>query len=547
VAVHVARNLYPAIPDDPAREVLNHPKANALSDKMLANNWLGNKTGQGFYKQMKGASGEKEFWPLNLETLEYEAPKNPRFDSVGKHRKVEPLGERIRLLINEDDRAAKLLWHLHAFYLAYASNRVPEITDTIVNVDNAQKWGFGHELGPFELWDAIGVADTIPAFETAGYPVAGWVKQMVATGHPTFYQRDGKGQAVGYYSPQLCNYVPLEKDPRAVTVAALRADNRKVAGNGSASVLDMGDGVALLEFHSQALAIDADLVEMSYRALDLLKSDFDALVVGHDGERFCIGANVFMVVMAVQSGQMETLDQMIRQLQALTQAMRYASKPVVTAPFNMALGGGAEVFMAGAKTVAHAELYAGLVEIGVGLIPAGGGCKELLRRVVNPVMASSPNADVIPHLQKVFEQIATAKVSTSAMEARDMGFLSPDDKIVMNRSHLLGEAKRAARELATGYQPKQPGKIYAAGRDVHAALLLGIEGFREAGYATDYDAHISKKLAYVLTGGALSEPQWVSEQYILDLEREAFLSLVAEPKTMERIGHMLQTNKPLRD
>jgi 3-hydroxyacyl-CoA dehydrogenase len=551
IAVHVAQNLYPAIPDDPARDVLAHPKASALSQTMLEKGWLGNKAGQGFYKMVKGASGEKEFWSLNLETLDYEAPKNPRFESVGKHRKVEPTGERIKRLIAETDRAGEYLFHLHAFYLAYASHRVPEITETIYNVDNAQKWGFGHEIGPFEIWDAIGVAESIPRFEAAGYPVAKWVKQMVShAATPTFYQRDSHGVATGYYSPEEGTYLPLPVDPLALAGKGFRIgahSNGVLAKNDSASVIDMGDGVALFEFHSQALAIDADLVEMGYKALDLLESDFDALVVGHDGERFCIGANVFMVVMAVNSGLMDQLGESIKHLQDLTQAMRYHRKPVVVAPFNMALGGGAELLMAGTKTVAHAELYVGLVELGVGLIPAGGGCKELLRRLVNPVMAQSANANVIPHLQKVFEQIATAKVSTSAMEAREMGFLSADDVIVMNRDHLLGEAKRAAQSLAVNYTPMQPGKVWAAGRDVYAALLLGIEGFREGQYASDYDAHISRKLAYVLTGGAVSEPGWVPEQYILDLEREAFLSLVTEPKTMERINHMLQFNKPLRN
>jgi 3-hydroxyacyl-CoA dehydrogenase len=572
VAVHVARNLYPAIPDDPAREVLVHPKSEALSQKMLDKGWLGNKSGQGFYKQMKGKDGSKEFWVLNLDTFEYEPPKNPRFESVGKHRKVENVGERIRLLINEQDRAAQFLWHIHAFYLAYASHRVPEITETMVNVDNAQKWGFSHELGPFEIWDAIGVAETIPAFEAAGYPVADWVKQMVASGKKTFYQRDEGGPVTGYYSPQQADYVPLERDPRMITVKGLRApkvtvavspeagtpdvvkedlkrvSTRVIASNGSASVLDMGDGVALLEFHSQAYAIDPELVEMGYKALDLLDRQFDALVVGHDGDRFCIGANVLMVVMAASSEQLRgDLEKSVATLQNLTQAMRYHRKPVVTAPFNMALGGGAELMMAGTQAVAHMELYTGLVELGVGLIPAGGGCKELLRRVVNPVMESSANGDALPHLQKVFENIGLAKVSGSAVEAREMGFLAPADKIVMNRAHLLGEAKRTALYLAEGYQTRQPGKIWAAGRDAHAALLLGIEGLRQGGYATDYDAFIARKLAHVLTGGALSEPQWVSEQVILDLEREAFMSLVSEGKTLERIGYMLEHNKPLRN
>jgi 3-hydroxyacyl-CoA dehydrogenase len=547
IAVHVAENLYPAIPDDPAREALVHPKAQALTQQMLTNKWLGNKSGQGFYKQVKGADGEKAFWSLNLETLEYIAPQNPRFESVGKHRKVEPLGERIRLLIAEPDRAGQFLWHLHAFYLAYASQRVPEITETILNVDQAQEWGFSHEMGPFAIWDALGVADTIPAFEAAGYPVAEWVKQMVAAGHNTFYQRDASGQISAYYSPQTKAYIAVQPDPQVMPISVLRGQNKTVATNGSASVLDLGDGVGLWEFHSQAMAIDSDLVEMGYKALDLLNTHFDALVVSHDGERFCIGANVMMVVMAAQSGLLDQLNTQVKVLQDLTQAMRYHTKPVVVAPFNMALGGGAELALSGTRTVAHAEFYAGLVELGVGLIPAGGGCKELLRRVVNPVMSSHPNADVLPHLQKVFEQIATAKVSTSAKEAREMGLLEADDVIVMNRSHLLAEAKRIAHDLSVNYTPRTTGKVWAAGRDAYAALLLGIEGFREGRFATEYDAFISRKLAYVLTGGALSEPAWVPEQYILDLEREAFMALAVEGKTMERIGHMLQFNKPLRN
>jgi 3-hydroxyacyl-CoA dehydrogenase len=547
VAVGVARNLYPAIPDDPARTVLEHAGTTALFDRIMANGWLGNKSGQGFYKTVKGADGEKAFWSLNLQTLEYEPPSKPRFDSVGKHRKVEDTGERIRLLIHEDDRAGQYLFHHHAFYLAYASQRVPEITDTIVNVDNAQKWGFGHELGPFEIWDAIGVADSVPRFEAAGYPVASWVKDMLASGHKTFYHRDDKGAVNGYYNPQEGRYVPMPVDTRAYPVAALRAGSKEVARNNSASILDMGDGVALWEFHSPAMTIDAELVEMGYKALDRLKTDFDALVVGHDGERFCIGANVVMVAMAVHSGQLDELDRTIRALQDLGQALRCAPKPVVTAPHNMALGGGVELLLSGARIVAHVELYAGLVEAGVGLIPAGGGCKELLRRVLNPVMQSHPNADPIPHIQKVFEQIATAKVSGSAKEARDMGILGPTDRIVMNRAHLLGEAKREALHMADGYVPARPGKIYAAGRDVYAALQVGIMGFREQGFASEHDALIARKLAWVLTGGGVAEPGWIDEQVFLNLERQAFIELAQTPKSLERMSYMVQHNKPLRN
>jgi 3-hydroxyacyl-CoA dehydrogenase len=547
IAVHVARNLYPAIPEDPAREVLAHEKAAALSQRMLDENRLGGKMGQGFYKEVR-VDGKKEFWVMNLDTFEYEPPKNPTIEIAQKHRKVKNTGERIKLLMQEQDRFGQFLFHLHAFYLAYASHRVPEITDTLLNIDNAQKWGFSHEMGPFEIWDAIGAAESIPQFEAAGYPVAQWVKDMVAAGNATFYHRDANGLVDGYYSPQAGAYVELVKDKREIKAAALKAAGRKVSGNGSATVYDMGDGAALLEFHSQAMAIDADLLEMTNKAIDLLEEDkFEALVVSHDGERFCVGANVFFVAMAVNNNMLGDLEKAMKFSQDVMQRMRYASKPVVVAPFNLALGGGCEMFMAGSHVVAHSELYAGLVEVGVGLIPGSGGCKELVRRVINPVMESSPNADALPHLSKIFQTIATAKVSESATQARELGFLAATDRVVMNRSLLIGEAKAAALALADGYQPRAVGKVWAAGRDAYAALLLGIEGFREGGYATDHDALISRKLAYVLTGGALSQPQWVDEQYMLDLEREAFLSLVGEQKTLDRIAHMLQTNKPLRN
>ncbi len=548
VAVGVARNLYPAIPHDPARTVLEHAGTTALFDKMLSNKWLGNKTKQGFYKEVKSPSGEREFWSLNLATFDYEAPQKVRFDSVGKHRKVENTGERIKLLINEDDRAAQLLWHHHAFLLAYASNRVPEITESILNVDNAQKWGFSHEMGPFEIWDAIGVAETVPKFEAAGYPVADWVKTMLAQGYSTFYQKDANGTVIGYYSPQAKGYVALPTDKKAYKVDNLRRKaGGEVARNTGASILDMGDGVALLEFHSPANAIDADVIEMAWKALELLETRFDALVVGNDAERFCVGANLFMVAMSVQAGELGQLDNALKQSQDVMTAMRRASKPVVIAPHNMALGGGAEFIMAGSRVVAHIELYAGLVEVGVGLIPGSCGVKEMLRRVVNPVMQSHPNADALPHLQKVFEQIALAKVSGSAKEAREMGILQPADRIVMNRDHLLGEAKREALHMADGYVPNTPGKVWAAGRDTYAALMIAIEGFLEARQASEHDALIARKLGFVLTGGAISEPGWLDEQVFLNLEREVFLELVQTPKTLERMAHMLQTNKPLRN
>ena len=543
IAVGVARNLYHAIPDDPAREILMHEKNAELSDELLKRGWLGRKTARGFY-HMRRDGDKKALWALNLDTLEYEPPSKPRFDSVGRHRGVQPLGERIRRLIEADDRAGQYLYHLHAFLLAYASNRVPEITESIVNVDKAQKWGFAHQMGPFEIWDAIGVAETIERFEGDGYPVADWVKRMVADGNPGFYQRDEGGKVVGYYSPQASAYQPIVKDPRDITIADLRASGAEVFSNGDGSVYDMGDGVLLWEFTTKHNSITAGLIESGWRALALLSQENrKALVIGNDGERFSIGANLDpSTLMAGVDG----ISKALAAMQELTQALRHAPKPVVVAAHNMALGGGAELVMAGTAVVAHAELYMGLVEVGVGLVPAGGGCKELLRRLVNP-LASAGADDVLAGLQKAFETIATAKVSGSAKEAQALGMLAPTDKIVMNRAHLLGEAKSLALALSQTHAPRKPEKVFAAGRDAYAALLLGVAGYKEAGYASDHDALIAKKLAYILTGAGLAAPQWVDQQYLLSLEREAFLSLVMEPKTQERILHMLRTNKPLRN
>ncbi|MCY4018320.1 MAG: 3-hydroxyacyl-CoA dehydrogenase/enoyl-CoA hydratase family protein [Chloroflexi bacterium] len=543
IAVGVARNLYDAIPDDPAREILRHRKNAQLSDELLARGWLGRKTGRGFY-HMRREGGKKELWALNLDTLEYEPPSKPRFDSVGQYRKVEPLGERIRLLINADDRAGKYLYHLHAFLLAYASQRVPEITDSIVNIDKAQKWGFAHQMGPFEIWDAIGVAGTVDRFEADGYPVADWVREMLAAGHESFYQREDGGKIVGYYSPQDGRYLPLIRDPREITVADLRVSGAEVFSNGDGIIYDMGDGALLWAFNSKQNSITPGLIESGWKALALLEApEYRALVIGNDGERFSIGANLDPA--ALMAG-LEGVEKVLVSLQDLTNALRYAPKPVVVAAHNMALGGGAELVMSGSAVVAHAELYMGLVEVGVGLVPAGGGCKELVRRLVNP-LASAGSDDVLAGLQRAFETIATAKVSGSAKEARSLGFLSASDKIVMNRSHLLGEAKALGLALSETYQRRKPDAVYAAGRDAYAALLLGVAGFQEAGYASEHDALIARKLAYILTGGALAEPQWVDQGYLLNLEREAFLSLIMETKTQERIMHMLQTNKPLRN
>jgi 3-hydroxyacyl-CoA dehydrogenase len=541
VLVHVNRNLYPAITHDPYREIMRDEKLVNLYDTLLERGWLGNKSDQGFYKKTF-VEGERQFWTLNLKTLEHEPPEKVRFDSVGSVRKIEELGPRLRALLEYDDRAANYIRDTLYFTLAYAAHVTPEIAYTIVDVDNAIRWGFAHQAGPYEIWDMLGVAETAEKIEAAGHEVAGWVKEMLASGHETFYQ-NGR-----YYDFAAQTYQPKAVDPKAISIQQLRTAGKEIERNTSASLLDMGDGVALLEMHAPKVnAIDADFIQMAQTALERLESDFDALVIGNQEQDFSIGANVAMLAFAAAQGLWDQVEQMIRTGQEVFFNLRHAPKPVVTAPHQRVLGGGVELTMASWASVADHETYMGLVEVGVGIIPGWGGCKELLRRKVNPVMRTA-NADVLPVMQEVFEQIALAKVGVSAWENKALGYLRASDEIVMNSDHRLAAAKRVALNLAaSGARPPEVEKIYAAGRDTLAALRLGVQSFVWAGYASDYDAKIGRKLAYVLCGGELSAPAWVDPWHILDLEREAILSLAGEPLTQARIMHILQTGKPLRN
>jgi len=547
VMAHVNSNLYPAIADDPYREELVHEKSTALIAGMVERKWLGNKTKQGFYKRVDTEEG-RQFWVLDPETMEYQPPTKPRFDSVGKHRKVEDTGERIKLLCAEEDRAARFIWATTAFGLNYAASVIPEVADDILSIDNANKWGFMHEMGPFEIWDALGVAESVERMEADGMTVTPWVKEMLAAGHATFYEK--KNGKLYYYDPLSKGYVAVADDPRAIVIKDVKADERRVlASNPSASLVDMGDGVLGLEFHSKMNALDTDIFKMMERAKAELDKGWVGLVIGNQGEHFCAGANIFVVAVAAQQGEWEQLDATIKQAQDALMGFRYSPKPVVSAPFGMVLGGGAEVTMGASAVCAASEAYIGQVEAGVGLVPSAGGCKELVRRVVSPVIKNTPNADPLPFMQRIFEMIAMAKVSASAVEAQQWGFLTPADRIVMNRDHLLSEAKRMVLEMAEfGYRPPVRGKeIWAMGANGLAALEIAVWSFREAGYVSEHDALIANKTAYILCGGKLSKPQWVDPQYILDLEREAFLSLLGEQKTLDRIWHMLNTGKPLRN
>jgi 3-hydroxyacyl-CoA dehydrogenase len=544
---HVGANLTPAIPhDEHALKYLKSEPVNHLIDTLVERGSLGNKSRIGFYKQVRKPDGGKDFWELNLKTLEYEEPQKVRFESIGKAKEMTGLGERLKVLLAGDDRAAELARALTYQSLAYASERIPEIADSPTPIDDAMKWGFGHEAGPFETWDLLGVAETADAMQEAGFPPALWVRRMLSDGFKTFYQYEGD-RKVGVYNPEKGAYQPIKRPQGMLVLTEEKAAGRLICHNDGADLIDLGDGVACVEFHTKMNALDDDIFNILQEALDRVETGFEGLVVGNEADNFSAGANLFMVVLAAQNGLWDQLEGAVRKMQNINMRMRFFPKPVVIAPVGLALGGGSEVIMHGSRVVAGAELYAGLVEIGVGVIPAGGGTKEMLRRVLNPPMQTK-SAEALPYLQRIFEQIGLAKVGVSAEEVRQMGILGPADRIVMNRDLLLAEAKREALHMAhSGYQAPVPAQIYAAGRDYLGALQVGIHMMKEGKYITEYEQHIAGKLAAVMTGGELSSPSWVSEQYILDLEREAFLSLCGEPKTQERMWNMLQTGKALRN
>lgn len=544
---HVGKNLAPAIPqDEHALRYLESEPVNQLIRKLVERGSFGTKVKEGFYKEVRKEDGSKEFWVLNLDTLEYQAPSKVRFDSIGKAKDKENLGERLKTIIAGDDRASQLVQALTYQSLAYASERIPEVADTPKPIDDAMRWGFGREAGPFETWDMLGVAETLKPMAEAGFPAAAWVEEMIASGHPTFYQYEA-GVKKAVYQPGKKAYQAIDRPKSMVILSEQKAAGKLVKKNPGASLVDLGDGVACVEFHTKMNALDQDIFTIIQEAMDRLKSDFDGLVIGNEADNFSAGANVFLVVMSAQSGQWEQLEALVKNMQDILMGIRYSPKPVVIAPSGLALGGGAEVIMSGSRVVANGELYAGLVEIGVGVIPAGSGTKEMLRRVLNPVMRTK-DVQPLPVLQRIFEQIGLAKVATSAEEARQLGILSPCDRVILNRDHLLTEAKKEVLHLvSSGFKPPLPEKIFAAGRDALSAMRVGIHMMKEGGYITEYESQIAGKLAYVLTGGDISQPAWVDEQYILDLEREAFLSLCGEEKTRERMWNMLQTGKVLRN
>jgi len=545
IGSHVSGNLYPVIPEDPFRESIMGP-CKDLTSKMIEKGWLGNKAKQGFYKKIKTPEGKKDYLILDLKTLEYRPQQKPNIPLIKQAKGIESLPDRLRFIVKQEDKMGKLVWNNMALGLSYSAYLVPEISDALYSIDDAVKSGFFHEMGPFEIWDTLGVKETTERMEAEGFRVAPWVKDMLGAGGQSFYKKEGIRKL--YWDVKSTSYQPMPVDPNILILADRKEEVGVIAKNFSASLVDLGDGVLCLEFHSKMNALDPDIFAMGQRALDELEKDYQGLVIGNEAPNFCVGANVFNVVMAAEAGQFDLIEQGIKGMQDQMLAFRYSPKPVVAAPIGMALGGGAEVCMAADRICAAGETYMGLVEVGVGLIPGGGGCREMLKRLVSPAMKTA-ESDPLPFLAKAFENVAMAKVSASALQAREMGFLTDNDRILMKGEHRLAEAKQMVMEMAAaGYTPTPRTKnVYALGQRGIAAMSIAAQSMYWGDYVSEYDLFIAKKIAYILSGGPLSAPQWVDEQVILDLEREAFLSLLGQEKTIARIKHLLMTGKPLRN
>ncbi len=546
--------------------------------QMLERKWLGDKTLGGFYKKNAGRAPspaepgkEDERLALDWKTLEYHPRQKPKFAALDMAKNVEETGARIRMLLglnNEGggapqkaDKAGAFLWAALSDLWTYSANRVPEISDSVVEIDRAMRLGFNWELGPFELWDAAGVEATVARLKKEGRPVAANVEKLLASGKKSWYEDDPKAPSGRkYWDLATGNWQPVGVPAGVWSVEVAKKSNGVVKKNSGASLIDLGDGVGCIEFHSKMNALGADIISL---ILQTLKPGgpgdaFDAFVITNDAQNFSVGANLMLLLMSVQEEEWDDVDLAIRQFQGMTQAIKFSPKPVVIAPFGLTLGGGCEISLHAAARQPHAELYMGLVEVGVGLLPGGGGCKEMLLRAVDsaasirpdlPSNARGESVELLEAMKKTFETIATAKVATSAHEARGLGFLSSSDRITMNRERVLSDAKARALELArAGYEPPlMRTDIPAPGENILATLKMGVYLMRQSEYISDHEQKLGTKIAEVLCGGNITPGTPVSEQYLLELEREAFKSLCGEKKTQERIQFTLKTGKTLRN
>jgi 3-hydroxyacyl-CoA dehydrogenase len=544
VFAHVVRNLHENLPDDPEREMFVMPE---FVTKMIERGLLGNKSKAGFYQRKQGEGAKREIWTLDTATLDYRQAQKVKLPVLDMAKNIEDTRERLKTLVWSKDRVGQFLWKTLSRTLTYTADRIPEIADTIVEVDRAMRWGFNWELGPFEVWDAIGLEKSVAKLKEEGKAVPANIQSMLDAGFKSFYrQKDGQKFYYDFISEE---YRPLADPPGTIILKSLKDRTDVIKKNSGASMIDLGDGVAGVEFHSKMNSIGGDTLEMVRFAVSETEKNFVGLVVGNQGVNFSVGANLMLMLMEAQDENWEELDMIGRYFQSSVMSLRYSAKPVVVAPFQMVFGGGCEMVLHADRVRAAAETYIGLVEVGVGIIPAGCGTKEMLVRALDSIPAGMKDADPFPFVKRAFETIALAKVATSAEEAREFGFLRDEDSISMNGDRLIADAKKQVLALAaSGYvQPQQRADILALGNSGLATLKLGVHLMKRAGYISDHDALIGEKLARILTGGDLNHSTTVSEQYLLDLEREAFLSLIGTRKTQDRIGHMLKTGKPLRN
>jgi len=538
--VKVAKGVAENCPDDEAKEIFAIP---SWLNKMIENNWLGDKTGQGFFKKGKGAGGEKEILTLNLQTMEYGARVKPKFASVEAAKPIDDLKTRLKMLCSGTDKAGQFYKQFHYSLFSYISFRIPEISDEVYRVDDAMMAGFGWEIGAFESWDVLGVAKTVEAMKAAGYKVAPWIDEMIASGATTFYKVENNKRVC--YDPATKTYKVI---PGADAFIVMKNfENQTVWKNSVSRAYHLGDDVLGLEWNTKMGSIGGEVLEGIQKTIALAEEKYKGVVIANDAAQFSAGANVGMIFMLAIEQEYDELDMAIRMFQNTMMRARYSSIPVVVAPHSLTLGGACELSLHSDKVCAAAETYIGLVELGVGLIPGGGGTKEFVLRAADEMHEDEPETIT---LKNRFLSIATAKVATSAKEGFEMGiFRKGLDEIVMNQGRRITEAKKSVLEIYdSGYvTPAQRNDVKVLGRSALGALLAGINGMKTAGYATDHDSLVATKLAYVMCGGDLSEPTFVTEQYLLDLEREAFLSLCGEKKSLERIQSVLKGGKPVRN
>ncbi len=540
--INVANGLAQGLPNDEAKDVFVLPD---FVKKMGESKWLGDKTGQGFYKKVKGEGGKSEIHALDLNTLEYKPSQKVKFATLEMTKTIEKLADRFKVLVAGKDKAGEFYRLSFGSLFAYVSNRIPEISDELFKLDDALRAGFGWEMGPFETWDALGVQAGIDLAKAAGRTVASWVEEMAAAGHTSFYKVTDAGVRQ-FYDIASKGYQAVPGVENFIILDNLRASGKVLWKNSGASVIDLGDGILNVEFHSKMNSLGQDVILGLLKGVEMAEAGYRGLVVGNDAPNFSAGANLGLVYMQALEQEFDELNMMIQQFQQAMMRMRYSSIPVVGTPHGLTLGGGCELNLHCDRVVAAAETYMGLVEFGVGLIPGGGGTKEMTLRTAAKYEDGEPEFNL---LRNTYMTISTAKVSTSAAEAFDLGFLRRGDEVVVNSNRVIAQAKAAALDLAdAGYtQPLQKTNVKVHGKGALAMFKTGVYAMQQGNYISAHDQLIADKLAYVMCGGDLSAPTEVSEQYLLDLERDAFLSLCGERKTLERIQSILTTGKPLRN